>query len=281
MRSAQDALDLLGLSPSKSLNEREEEEVSVDLEAQHSDSDQSSPPVSSPEHSDEEQDPILDFMGGTDEYSHNSQPHVSAAMVGGIIRTQQALQGIKSISESMKPKVSHEVPRFSTEASMEVSPYTKSESDIHNTSPLKWVTPSRSNIPIRLDPPSTSSTSSESSSHPLPPPLLIKPKSDTAPPPIPPYNPTIPDQFLLSNRPGYQMQLKRLQHSYEDVVFDDDPPSTAPVVLRNKQTKAETDGPPLPPPCIPETSASSKFVGSLDPLKASRGLPASGELNEL
>lgn len=42
-------------------------------------------------------------------------------------------------------------------------------------------------------------------------------KSTLSPPPIPPYNPKSPDRFLLSNKPEYQIEVKKQWHCYEEV----------------------------------------------------------------
>ena len=51
-----------------------------------------------------------------------------------------------------------------------------------------------------------------------PPPRLTKGGSkETSPPPIPSYNPSDPDSFLLSNRPAYKDERRKETHTYESV----------------------------------------------------------------
>ena len=346
MRSAQDAFDLLGLSPSKR-GEREEKEVAINLEAHASDSDQTLPSSSQSEDEEPSEDPIMDFTRGADEYDHESHGHFSAAMVGGIIRAQQALQGIKDLSSSAKPKT-QEKPQVSTEASIDIvkrapkvqevqapPPPTRghsmNQSDVRievnskafvkeerspslPISSLSRPPQPRSSLPtsnISHETPSPRSVTSQvtalSSSLPpslpppsLPPPSLPPPSlpprppshdlpSPSHPPPIPPYNPSVPDSFLLSNRPEYQLQVKRQLHSYEDVSIDSKPappqpeaqPTPTPtsgVVLRSKGkggAKKVDEGEDIlvPPPPLSLVVMDSP----LDPVKASDGLPASGE----
>ena len=425
MRSAQDAFDLLGLSPSKN-KDREEKEFSIELDANPSDSDQSFPPSSRSEDDEREEpdeDPIMDFTRGSDEFTHDSQGHFSAAMVGGIIRAQQALQGIKDLSASTKPKATQPKPQVSSEGSIEIGRRPLKVKEVSNEAPVPVVKgrdqsgvrievsvadskrsgsvvekaptrheeviepplipPSRSVPPVSPQPqtavihqdmkshpsmppsvpphspssfppspslPPTVSPHSPSSLPPpslppslpppslpppslpppslpppsLPPPSLPPPSLPPSlppptvppsslpppppsssqhssndvfsppsnPPPIPPYNPVVPDTFLLSNRPEYQLQVKKQMHSYEDVSLQlkspsqDEAPPTAPpssgVVLRSKGrgVAKKTDvedlemggaSVPTPPPPVIVTES------PLDPLKASYGLPASGE----
>ena len=346
MRSAQDAFDLLGLSPSKR-GEREEKEVAINLEAHASDSDQTLPSSSQSEDEEPSEDPIMDFTRGADEYAHESHGHFSAAMVGGIIRAQQALQGIKDLSSSAKPKTQGK-PQVSSEASIDIvkrapkvqevqAPpppargHSMNQSDVRievnskafakeerspslpisslsrppqprsslPTSNLSHETPSprsvtsqvtalSSSLPPSLPPPSLPPPSLPPPSLPPRPPSHDLP-SPSHPPPIPPYNPSVPDSFLLSNRPEYQLQVKRQLHSYEDVSIDSKPappqPETQPtptptsgVVLRSKGkggAKKVDNGEDIlvPPPPLSLVVMDSP----LDPVKASDGLPASGE----
>ena len=362
MRSAQDAFDLLGLSPSKR-GEREEKEVAISLEAHASDSDQTLPSSSQSEDEELSEDPIMDFTRGADEYAHESHGHFSAAMVGGVIRAQQALQGIKDLSSSAKPKTQGK-PQVSSEASIDIvkrapkvqevqAPpppargHSMNQSDVRievnskafvkeerspslpisslshlppqprsslPTSNLSHETPSprsvtsqvttlSSSLPPSLPPPSLPPPSRPPPSLPppsLPPPSLppssLPPQppshdlpSPSHPPPIPPYNPSVPDSFLLSNRPEYQLQVKRQLHSYEDVSIDSKPalpqpeaqPTPTPasgVVLRSKgkggaKKVDEGEDVLVPPPPLSLVVMDSP----LDPVKASDGLPASGE----
>ena len=411
MRSAQDAFDLLGLSPSKN-KDREEKEVSIELDANPSDSDQSLPPSSRSEDDEREEpdgDPIMDFTRGSDEFAHDSHGHFSAAMVGGIIRAQQALQGIKDLTASTKPKMQSK-PQVSSEASIEIGTKPLKVKEVSNEAPVPPVRvrdqsevrievsvaddkgsgsvvekiqtrhgegsqpppPSRSappSVPVQSQapvihqdmkslpspsappvpphspsslpphspsslpphspsslppslppsvpphspsslPPSLSPSVPPSLSPSLPPSVppsslppppssqsssnneLLSPSSN--PPPIPPYNPVVPDTFLLSNRPEYQLQVKKQLHSYEDVSIQmksspqneatPTAPSSSGVVLRSKGRdvgKKTTVGEdfdvggvsvPTPPPPVIATDS------PLDPIKASYGLPASGEL---
>ena len=47
--------------------------------------------------------------------------------------------------------------------------------------------------------------------------LSNKEGTNSPPPPIPPYNPTQPDDFLLSNKEEYRREYKKQMHSYEQV----------------------------------------------------------------
>jgi hypothetical protein len=236
VRSVQDAFDILGLTdgpPGEMM-------MSVESVHRHDDEgDLSSPPTTSPDQSDQEEepeyDPLLDFTKGSDEYTHESQVHFSAAMVGGVIRAQQALQGIKKLSEATKEKEPNHTKKVSTQASIEIKrrPNTK-------------------------------------------PPIKPTVKDHDAPPPIPPYKPDTPDNFLLSNKAEYQMDLKRQQHSYEVVSLDRQDDDSNKVVLRNKKQQEKNNEetfiampisrkPPLIPPRIePE---SQPVIPVIEPVK--------------
>ena len=326
VRSAKDALDLLGPLP-KVTEERSEVEVAVNLENY---SDQSSPPPSSPDQSDpEEDDPLMDFSKGSDQYTYQNQEHLSAAMVGGVIRAQQALQGIKNISENAanskkqketSPQTNQQ--KFSTEASIQLSSKKpksfekdskKSEVDTPPAVPSLDTPPT---VPSLDTPPTVPSLDTPPTVPSLDTPPTIPsldtpptvPSLDTPPtippldmpPPIPPYNPGTPDSFLLSNRPEYQLDLKKSKHSYEDVSLDKPSSETSPsggVVLRTKKHSKSSTPPTfdqatptspaatktfpkkVPPAvaCEPKQQGPSISMSALDPLKASRGLPSSGK----
>lgn len=265
VRSAQDALDLLGPLSIPAV-QRSEEEIAINLEKVNSD--QSSPPESSLEQSDEEYDPLMDFSKGIDQYTYDSKGHVSAVMVGGVIRTQQALQGIKNISELIKKQPDKPKPLVSSEATFE---------------------PTGSQTSKELD--SAPDLKVEKS------PDISRHSESPIPPPVPPYNPVSPDRFLLSNRPEYQLEVKRQYHSYEDVEknekFQQLPSESfvSKVPLRNKEkfSVKPVESPPLVLTADHMTAAepSSKQRSftpaagpsvSLDPIRASRGLPGSGML---
>lgn len=257
-RSLQDVFDLLGPSVPKVSEERTEVEVAINL---HEGSDQSTPPNSSPNQSDEEEgvgyDPLMDFSKGSDQYSYETPGHSSAVMVGSMIKAQQALQNIKSISEVASSKrqlkeQSNARPKVSTEATIEIGQGRKKKSSEDQL-------------------------------------------SESPPPPIPPYNPDTPDSFLLSNRSEYQFDLKKLRHSYEEVSLDNPhtiPSSSEGVVLRTKKP-AEPPVPQIPniepvkvskkdslavqePTSKQRSFTPSSTLVALDPLKASQGLPGSG-----
>ena len=261
-------MDLLGPLSIPAV-QRSEEEVAINLEK--GDSDQSSPPVSSPERSDEEYDPLMDFSKGIDQYTYDSKGHVSAVMVGGVIRTQQALQGIKNISELIKKQPDKNKPLVSSEATFE---------------------PTGSHILLLKESDSTPELKVEKS------PDTSRHSESPIPPPVPPYNPISPDRFLLSNRPEYQLEVKRQYHSYEDIELNEksqQPPSesfVSKVPLRNKEKPAAKPVDSTPPLLLTAdhltaaepsskqrsfTPAAGPSV-SLDPIRASRGLPGSGML---
>ena len=173
--------------------------------------------------------------------------HTSAKLIENVLKAQQALRGIKDISETER-KVEKREPLMSTEASFEVKTTDKSVST-HDV----MVTKDSIQKPDSLSPP--------------------------PPPPIPPYNPVSPDRFLLSNKPEYQFEVKKQRHYYDEVSFDD------------KQTTKITSPKKLVKPDLPVTSrlhvtepthGQRSFVPvvgitvSLDPIRASKGLPSSG-----
>ena len=95
----------------------------------------------------------------------------------------------------------------------------------------------------------------------------------SSPPPIPPYNPDSPDRFLLSNKPEYQLEVKRQRHYYEDVELDQE--SSPPRIPRQplkfgKKTTTTPTNEFKPNP--------SKAESPVDPLRANKGLPNSGLL---
>ncbi len=47
-------------------------------------------------------------------------------------------------------------------------------------------------------------------------------QSGGLPPPIPQYKPKSPDTFMLSNKPEYQLEVKKQRHWYEEVELDYD-----------------------------------------------------------
>ena len=173
-------------------------------------------------------------------YQNEALGHSSSAvMVGNVIKAQQALNEMKKITESIKKQPR---PQVSTEASLEIGP----------TSDLPPQTDDRTGT---ID-------------------------SSSSPPPIPDYNPSSPDNFLLSNKPEYKLEIKRQRHTYEDVSLDDPPVNPVPVPPRNRSK---------PPPTRPKPSKSASVDNgphapsnntstSLDPIRASKGLPSSGEL---
>lgn len=66
-----------------------------------------------------------------------------------------------------------------------------------------------------------------------PPPLPADGEDPYAPPPVPSYNPAGPEEFLLSNKPEYRQEWKKMTNTYESVGDRDSspsPPSTYEVV---------------------------------------------------
>ena len=174
--------------------------------------------------------------------------HTSAKLIENVLKAQQALRGIKDISETER-KVEKREPLVSTEASFEVKTTDK---------PV-----STHDVMVTKD-------------------SIQKPETHNSlspPPPIPPYNPVSPDRFLLSNKPEYQFEVKKQRHYYDEVSLDD------------KQTTKITSPKKLVKPDVPVTSrlhvtepthGQRSFVPvvgitvSLDPIRASKGLPSSG-----
>lgn len=65
----------------------------------------------------------------------------------------------------------------------------------------------------------------------------LQQRASDSPPPVPPYTPSSPDRFLLSNKPAYQLEVKRQRHTYEEVMLDGQnepqaPPPPPPPLLR-------------------------------------------------
>lgn len=261
--------------------------------------DDSSPPCSSQEDSsDLDYDPLLDFSHGSNEFCVPSGPaDSSAALVGNVIRAQQALKEMCNISLGVAREGSQN-RLVSTEASMMVSmdsgrdaekwsanrsatnlpPHTSCHSsDRPGADPepqTLLVDNPATDMDSNADPPHTSLHKPASSSH---------SGSSPLPPPVPPYQPGTPDNFLLSNKPEYQLEFKKQRHLYEEVQF---PPATEtelPLFLstkmkaRNRVKEAASMSashhscPEKGESCLGGTG------GGVDPIRASKGLPASGE----
>ena len=289
--------------------------VTIDL--RESGSDHSSPPISSPEHSDEDYDPLVDF---THDIDQDSSDHTSAKFIGNVLKAQQALRGLKDISETTEErKVEKRKPLVSTEASIEIKStdkpvlthdvmVTKQSKNLpppdHTSAKLtenvlkaqqalrgiKDISETERKVEKREPLVSTEAsfevktTDKPVSTHDVmvTKDSIQKPETHNSlspPPPIPPYNPVSPDRFLLSNKPEYQFEVKKQRHYYDEVSLDD------------KQTTKITSPKKLVKPDVPVTSrlhvtepthGQRSFVPvvgitvSLDPIRASKGLPSSG-----
>ena len=127
----------------------------------------------------------------------------SGGMVGGHLTTRDGrsqpleAEARREKSRSKSPPVGWVQPT-KAEAQREKS---RSKSP-----PGGWVQPTKAEAPKR-----------EKSKSP-PPKQTKRGSKETSPPPVPSYNPSAPDSFLLSNRPAYKDERKKEIHSYEQVV---------------------------------------------------------------
>ena len=99
--------------------------------------------------------------------------------------------------------------------------------------------------------------------------LSIGRSSDSAPP-IPVYNPETPDMFLLSNKPEYQVEVKRQRHYYEQVELDNEPVKE-PVVLKPVHNIHQMNSTPFM-----KGDDDHHIERHNDPLRANKGLPSNG-----
>lgn len=267
VESAQSAMDILGLSsdspvPKVTVSTGTEQEVEVSM---HNDSDLSTPSETS-EQSDKDYDPLLDFSHGTDSYSLASADHEvnRADMVGSVLRANQALREFKSITESLanKSKPSSSPAKVVTEATIRVGskphppPSSTSAPVVSTTAPMasKSAPVVSTNVPVSsagVPVPSANIPVPSSQSHDRRGVQEASDRESSSPPPVPPYTPSSPDKFPLSNKPDYQLEFKRQRHAYEDVeLLGQDvqdkttPPAPPPVTFRvkTKATKIKGDG---------------------------------------
>lgn len=300
--SAQNVLDILGLpqqptAPAVTATTSSPAVQEVEVALGGNNSDLSSPP-SSPESSDAEYDPLLDFSRGLDSYSlpPPRQEASRAAVVGSVLKANQALRKIRDITASLAAEKTQQThtsatPLVFSEASMNVSakpaapkassppPLTTPPPSALTPSPGPIITPpSPSPSPSPPPPPAVTSTAPTHPPHGRslpphsavahPPKLLIhrdpthtvpthtlqqlvpseeqpvlseelkvsvdeEKGTSESPPPVPPYTPSSPDRFPLSNKPAYQLEVKRQRHTYEEVMLD-----------------RETEEPRAPPPPV-------------------------------
>ena len=298
----QSALDILG--PQRGGAGSQQQEVVMSI---RDSGDDSSPPCSSPEGSSEQDfDPLLDFTHESSEFCvPNAHPHSSAALLENVIRAQQALKEMCNLSSSLtrEGKVPSEATReggnqarlVSTEASMMVSMDERTGAGRQKAS----------NLPTSVPPPASSHAGPAHPATEPPPQAPVEaltrdgqssgesPRGGTdgnvdavsLPPPVPPYQPTTPDNFLLSNKPEYQLEFKKKRHLYEEVELPSPngtelPPSLqAKMKLRSraKEAAAGVSASQHPRPEVRE-SGQGGTRGAVDPVRASKGLPASGTI---
>lgn len=219
------------------------------------DSDLSSPPSSQGD-SDGEYDPLLDFSRGKDSYTlpqPDSNQEISRAdMLSSVLKTNQALRKMKDLTESLaavrKPQAKIPTqPTLFSEAAIHVSSKPSSTSS-HSAPPPS--SSDQSALPEQLNlstPPTQPSTSEQPPTHPPPThsiPTVTAPSppairlSSSPPPPVPPYVPSSPDKFSLSNQPAYQLEVKRQRHTYEEVMLDQEkshrPPAQTKMKIRGQ-----------------------------------------------
>ena len=224
------------------------------------DSDLSSPPSSQGD-SDGEYDPLLDFSRGKDSYTlpqpDSSQEISRADMLSSVFKTNQALRKMKDLTESLaaarKPQVKTSTqPTLFNEATIHVSSKPASTSS-HSPPPpssieqpalpeqlnlstknLQLTRPSTSEQPPTCPPPMPTVTTPS-------PPAIRHERSSSPPPPVPPYIPSSPDKFSLSNQPAYQLEVKRQRHTYEEVMLDQEksqqPPAPTRIKIRGRGAK--------------------------------------------
>ena len=268
--SAQNALDILGLPPQGSstaapapssrptpkltVSSGGVQEVEVML---GNDSDLSSPP-SSQDDSDGEYDPLLDFSCGKDSYTlpqpDSSKEFSRADMLSSVLKTNQALRKMKDLTESLaatsKPQVKTSTqPTLFSEATIHVSSKPTPTSSHSPPSPLsseQSALPEQLNLSTKNTHPSASDTCPPPT-HSMPTvttpsaPAVHHERSSSPPPPVPPYIPSSPDKFSLSNQPAYQLEVKRQRHTYEEVMLDQEksqrPPAPARMKIRGRSAK--------------------------------------------
>ena len=299
--AVQSALDILG--PQRSTAGSQQQEVVMSI---RDSGDDSSPPCSSPEGSSEHDfDPLLDFTHESSDFCvPNAHPHSSAALLENVIRAQQALKEMCNLSSSLtrEGEVPSEATRegtqarlVSTEASMMVSMDERTGAGRQKVD----------NLPTSVPPPASSHAGPV---HPAtePPPqapveALARDNQSSAespheradgnvgaislPPPVPPYQPTTPDNFLLSNKPEYQLEFKKKRHLYEEVELPSPngtelPPSLQAKMksrIRAREAAAGVSASQHPRPEGRE-SGQGGGRGAVDPVRASKGLPASGTI---
>ena len=89
-------------------------------------------------------------------------------------------------------------------------------------------------------------------------------------PPVPPYNPTHPDIFPLSNKQEYRLEYKQQKHSYEAVDRE---------AVRNIQRNLEAESVATPPVSMEPRGGTGSHASSM-PLRKKRqgGVAAAGEV---
>ena len=84
-------------------------------------------------------------------------------------------------------------------------------------------------------------------------------KQDQAPPPaIPPYNPAGPEEFLLSNKPEYKKEWKKMTNTYESVLERESRSPPPPTDVAAYETVRERGTAPLPTSAVYRTSSKER-----------------------
>ena len=230
----QDILGSLGGGGADANHSVQEVELSLGC-----DSDLSSPPDSS-NGSDGEFDDLLDFTKD-DAYTHKpgtgkvggggaGEEMSSAQLVKSVMEAQRALESIKTLTANVteqkeirkmreerqrredmvstqagfkpgKPATNTKQTRTQPEAELPPPPVRKEQP---GTKPARMPLGERAVSPVRKPVSPTRKAP-------------LAPVKDASPPPIPPYNPSGPDHFPLSNKPDYRIAHKKETHTYERV----------------------------------------------------------------